>query len=371
MDVVFAGGGTAGHVTPLLAIADEIMRREPHSHLLFCITQGGMEGKLIEAAGYETAALPIKALGHMRLTRTVTRIAGSLVAVGGARTILMERKPCAVLASGGYISFPVLRAAQSLGIPSYLHESNAVAGLASRVTAKQCQTVFLNLEEAKSSFPAGTHTETVGMPFGKKKRALPRTYAKHLCGISPEEKTVLLTGGSLGADTINAVCFSLLEKQRADDRIAIIIGTGRDKYRSFMEEAHRRFGILPDFIHCFSYINDMNLMLSAADLVVSRSGACTLAEATEHGRFTLAVPYPRATGNHQSKNAKALETLGGCRVFEEAEHTPASIADAVRDLLRDDEKRLRCEARVRAIGLPDAAGRIYDTIKAQQETAKQ
>lgn len=356
MRAIITCGGTGGHITPALAIADIIKARDARAELLFVGAKHGMEGEMVSRAGYDVRLLELEGLAR-RLTFENVRVLWHAVrARREAAEIVKLFDPDIVIGTGGYACYPTLRAAIDAKVPSVVHESNAVPGLTVKLLAPRLTRVWLNFERAREALPRGASTLVVGNPIT---RACVTPTAISL----PEgRKRMLLSfGGSLGADALNSAVLSLMERVAEHPEIYHLHATGKRAYEKVYQEfcqrglkAHKNLSLVP-------FITPMPSYMAAADLVISRAGAMTVSELAALGRAAILVPSPNVTGNHQYKNAAALAAREAAVLLRE-EELEAKLTQTVFSLLENEEKRGRMSRNIRLFYDPQANERIWRDI---------
>jgi UDP-N-acetylglucosamine--N-acetylmuramyl-(pentapeptide) pyrophosphoryl-undecaprenol N-acetylglucosamine transferase len=363
MRVFFAAGGTAGHINPAIAIAQCIRQRDPDSAFLFVASPSGMEERLIREAGFETVPLRIRGLKRTLTIKNIKILSDAFKATARAESLLREYSPDFAFGTGGYVSYPVLRAAQKLKIPNFLHESNAIPGVTSKLLSRRADAVLLGFRDAARYFPNGTNCIHVGTPLRTDFQKANRSVARRKMGMKDGELLVVSFGGSLGADVLNQMCLKLMrEGIEGAPPIHYLHATGKRNYESVMECLTAKNESLPDGCRILPYIDDMPSVLAAADLVICRAGASTLAELSGIGRASILIPYPHATADHQKYNALAMERLGGCIMVEEDENCYSHLRQAVQKVLTDSSARHRMELCAKQLQPPDCASVIMNTI---------
>jgi UDP-N-acetylglucosamine--N-acetylmuramyl-(pentapeptide) pyrophosphoryl-undecaprenol N-acetylglucosamine transferase len=343
MRLLLAGGGTGGHLFPAVALAQELKTEEPAAELLFVGTARGVEAKVLPELGYSLEKIDMEGFVGKPVLKKLGVFLMLMRSVGQSIRILKRFQPQVVVGVGGYASAPVLLAARFMGKPVLIHEQNAVPGLANRLLGRLAQRICLSFEDEQKFFPVGK-TLLSGNPV-----------RRGIVGCPPPEgePVLLIFGGSQGAAAINRAMIEalpLLERWR--DRLAIIHQTGaqdEDQVRRAYEDAGwRKFRVA-------SFITDMSAAYAAAHLVVCRAGATTIAELCGCGRTALFIPLPRAAGDHQTRNAEALEGRGAALLLKQKDLTPAKLAAEIAALL-DHPQRLKTMAQaMRALGKPEAA----------------
>ncbi len=358
MKILVAGGGTGGHVFPGIAVAEELKRLRPEWDVVFVGTRRGLESQAVPEAGF-----PIRYLAGSGFPRTrpwmwpwaaLVNLFGFLQAVG----LVLAENPRAVLGTGGYVSAPVAFAARLLGRPLILQEQNSVPGLANRLLARVANEVHLSFLEARSYFPRRDHLKVTGNPIRAHILSGDHDAALREFQLAPGKPTLFVFGGSLGASRINEAALEML--RRLKDRIDLqcLLQTGKADYervRAVVEAEKLPASVLP-------FIRAMHMAYAAADLVVCRAGAITLAEIAVCGLPAILVPYPYAAHNHQSDNATNLVERGAAVLVPDAELTGERLAREVAHLLSDRQALSRMSANARVFARPDAAARIARSL---------
>lgn len=341
MRILLTGGGTGGHVYPALTIADEIRRQEPRAEFLFVGVATGIEGDLVPRAGLPFAAIQA---GGLVGTSPVQRLRGAMRMAAGvwqAVRHLRRFRPAVVLATGGYVSGPVLLAALLLRIPFALWEGNAYPGSTVRLFSRWARAVFIPYPEARSHFPAGARLLTLGNPVRREVAQADRARARAGLGLSEQDRLVLVVPGSIGARGPNRAMVEAAPILLARPGVHILHVTGSRQYEE-VKALYQQRGIDPDRTPGLSlrpYLYEMPEAQAAADLAITRAGATTMAEIAVRGLPAVVIPFPYATHNHQEFNARALERRGGVVVILESELTGSGLAETVLVLLDDPARR--------------------------------
>ncbi len=349
MRLVIAGGGTGGHLFPGIAIAQAFVEREAGNEVLFIGTERGIEARVLAGGAFPLRmiqALPLKGrslLGKMRSLWSIP------VAVAEATSVLRDFRPQAVLGVGGYASGPALIAAFLLGMKRAIHEQNVIPGMTNRILKWVSQEIFVSFEETKKYFPGGK-TVVTGNPIRR----------EIFEGIEKKKEdrfTLLIFGGSAGAHRINEAmgeALSFLQELRSFLRF--FHQTGREDV-DWVSKVYQEKGfdamVKPFF-------EDMASYYQRADLIVSRSGASTVAELAVCGKAAILIPYPYAAHNHQLINAQKLVDLGAAKMIPDSELNGRSLAQTIHYLYDHPEERTRMEERIRQVGRPRAALEIVD-----------
>jgi UDP-N-acetylglucosamine--N-acetylmuramyl-(pentapeptide) pyrophosphoryl-undecaprenol N-acetylglucosamine transferase len=359
MRVVIACGGTGGHVYPALAVAEALRARDQSTGLLF-LGSGALASRIIPRAGW-----PMRQVAARQLTRRVswkapwallTAVVGTIQAAGHLRAF----DPAVVLTTGGYAAAPVGAAAVLLRIPLVLQEQNLHPGVTTRVLWRFARTVSVPHESAARFF--GTKAAVTGVPIDRA-RALngTRERGQQRFGLDPGRTTILVLGGSQGAQSINAAMVEAAPRLAAPDTLQVIHQTGT-AHETWVRERVAQLRA-PVYV-AVGYIDDVADALACADLVVCRAGASTLAEVTAHGRPCIAIPYPHAAEGHQEVNARLHERAGAAVVMLDRELGGERLAGLLNRLRADPAALRKMAESSRALGRPDAAAQVADLVAA-------
>ena len=317
MRILFAGGGTAGHISPALAIADAVKEKYSDAKLLFVGREGGDENKAVMNEEYELKTLKVEGFKRSLTPKNVKVLMHLLRSVKKARSILKEFKPQVIVATGGYVSLPVLLAGFTLKIPTVLHESNAYPGLVTRRLGKRCTRVILGVEAAKRHLKYEKNVTVIGNPVRAKFTATDKQEARLKLGIKKNETLIVSFGGSGGAERINEVICEVMEEYSTrNNSVKHVHGAGKRNYQK-LKYAYPDLCRGKNGAKIIPYIDNMPELLSAADISITRSGAMTLAELSCVDCIPILIPSPNVAANHQYYNAKAMEEKKGAVVIEE------------------------------------------------------
>jgi len=351
MKVIIAGGGTGGHLFPGVAVAREIQRRDSASKILFVGAEQGIEARIVPKEGFELRTLPVGGIKGLGITRQVRNLIGMASGIFKAKAILQEFKPDVVIGVGGYASFPMLCAATVGGYPRVIMEQNAIPGLANRVLGRWVN--FAAVTDARTQSFFGKRAVVTGNPVRPEFKTIPpKTH------MAPY--TILIFGGSQGAQSINRAVLEALDSL-ADwkDRIRFVHQTGERQLQD-VQQAYAAKGFQADVR---SFFNNFHQQYAEADLIVSRSGATTVAEIKAAGRAAILVPFPFAADDHQTKNARAMVDENAALLISNADLTGKHLADAIRGLLADPHRLQEIENNARRIAILDAEQRIVNLVE--------
>lgn len=371
LKVLLAGGGTAGHVNPALAIAEIIKSRIPDAQFAFAGNPEKIESKLIPQAGYKF--YPIKIEGFQRrisgenIKRNVH--AAMCLAESGSRCkkILDDFRPDLVIGTGGYVSGPVVRAAAKRGIKTAIHEQNAYPGVTNRLLAKEVDAVMLTVEEAKEYFKTGISYTVTGLPVRSGFSKVTKEQARAELGFDDDTVCILSTGGSLGAGAINSAVLDLIAwYKQSGIKVNHIHSYGGNGRETEFEKCLAEKGVrLEGNRHLIvkEYISNMPTCMAAADLVISRCGANALTELEAMGRGSILVPSPIVAGNHQYHNGMVLQKAGAAIVIEQKDLTSQWLIDTVSELINDRERLASLSENAAGLYISDTNERIFSALE--------
>ena len=363
MRVLMTGGGTAGHVNPAIAIANTIKEYEKDCEIAFvCSYQAKDKAQdLVPRAGYEKLykvnILPSHSIYDPRNVKTLISVARSK---GEARAIIEEFRPDVIIGTGGFACYPVLNAGAEMGIPTIVHESNAIPGRAVRKLAPKIDCVMTNFASTAKGIKRAKQLINVGNPqvVGQRNCTEDSSIAEGF------DRSVLIFGGSLGAETLNRAAVDMLATI-ADKypETEFYHASGKRDYEELKAVYADRGLLEKKNVKLVDYIYDMDARMRRADVVVSRAGAMTISELALLGKAAVLVPSPYVAKNHQFKNAKVLSDAGACLLVEEKFFAEGRLTCYVTDLLDSPELRADIAEKIKAFAKPDANRIIYDEIK--------
>ena len=362
MRVLFCGGGTVGHLSPALAVADAISAKEMDSAVAFIGRDGGDENKVIERFGYKLYTIKVSGIERRLTLRNLKNITLALKSKNEAKKIIRDFKPDVVFGTGGYVCWPVIKAAIAENIPTLIHESNAKPGLATRLLSSKCDRVLLSLPGCEKELRRGANIRIVGNPVRDAFFKTDRKTARKRLRIKEDEFLIASIGGSGGSEKLNEAVITLMKNYSAKEKGVRHIHASGKKYFKAIKSREPDLCRGRDGCGIYEFINDMPTLLKAADVVISRCGAMTLAELSAVGAPSILIPSPNVTGDHQHKNARLIEESGGCILIPEYELSERTLLDAVRTLKGDEEKRKRLAEAIRKFSKRDSASLIIGEI---------
>ncbi|MBQ7737804.1 MAG: undecaprenyldiphospho-muramoylpentapeptide beta-N-acetylglucosaminyltransferase [Oscillospiraceae bacterium] len=369
MNFLFACGGTAGHINPALGVAGRLRELMPDCSILFIGAEDKMERELVPREGYPLRTVAVSNLsrsisreGFRHNLKAVEQLAASMPA---CRKIIKEFKPDVVIGTGGYVCYPVLRQAARMGIPTLVHESNAKPGLTTKLLENYVDRIMVGFEEARSNYKRQEKVAVTGTPVRTGFLNADRQQARRELGLDENEPLVVSVWGSLGATEMNKTVASMIAQAMKDKPFHLIHSAGKRGIAGMTEYLRDELGLTgwdEAGFEVREYLYDMPRLMAAADLVLCRSGASTLAELTALGRCAVLVPSPNVVNNHQETNARVLEHGGGAVVLLEKDATAEKMLSTITGLLDDREKLAKMEENMRAMSVGNATDEIVFMI---------
>lgn len=360
MRVIFAGGGTGGHINPAISIADYAASQDKNFEALFIGTKSGMETKLVPKAGYKLEYIDIAGFDRKHLLKNVSVLKKLLKANSDCKKIIKEFKPDCIVCTGGYVSGPVAIAAKKTGIPSLIHEQNVYPGLTVRGAEKYVSYLALSFEETINHMKHKEKCVVTGNPI--RGEILKADYKKSREKLGVKKPFVLIFGGSLGADKINDTVIDMLDRIVKDNKIELLFGTGDRNYEKIMNKIKERGITLSDNVKVVSYIDNMAECMAAADLVVSRAGAITVSEIAALGKPSILIPSPNVVRNHQEQNAREFENNGAAAVIVESELSADVLYNKMMSMAENMHALDEMSANLKKLAKTDALEKIYDLM---------
>lgn len=366
MRIVFAAGGTGGHINPALAVAGTVREKCPDAEILFIGTAVKMEARLVPAAGYDFKTIEIsgfqRKLSWENIKRNIKTVSCLLKSTRQAKKILEEFKPDIVVGFGGYVSGPVLRTAAKMGIKTAIHEQNAFPGVTNKTLAKQVDRVMLTVGAAEKYLQPKNPVTVTGLPVRSEMIRANRELSRAELGLD-NRAMILSMGGSLGAEAINKAVVELIANRHEKHDCIYLHAMGQ--YGLWVPKALEERGVDLENekdIELREYIDDMHRCMAAADLVICRAGASSLSELEAMGKPSILIPSPNVAENHQYHNAMALVNEGAAVLIEEKDLTGERLTAEVEELLNNPEKLRKIGDNAKRIAILDANERIYSVI---------
>ena len=367
MKILFATGGTGGHINPAIAVASFIRENYEDVEILFVGTPNHMEAKLVPSAGFEFKTIMISGFQRKLTLKNIGRNVATLKRVVtssfAAKKIIKEFRPDVVVGFGGYVSGPVLREAHKLGIPIAVHEQNAFPGVTNKALAKYAEVVMLTFADAKERMTCKNEPVITGLPVRQELIDASRDEARAKLGLEGDTPLVLSMGGSLGARAVNDAICGLIANKRDDHDCVFLHAYGQ--YGLWVPEKLHELGVdfeNRDDIIIREYIDDMQVCMPAADIVISRAGASSLYEIRALGKASILIPSPNVAENHQYFNAMELVSNDAALILEEKDLTADSLTAAVNSLLSNREKIKSLEENAKSMAILNSTELIVENI---------
>ncbi|MBO4467987.1 MAG: undecaprenyldiphospho-muramoylpentapeptide beta-N-acetylglucosaminyltransferase [Clostridia bacterium] len=365
MHILFAGGGTAGHINPALAVADYIKQKHKDAKISYIGTPDKLEATLVPKKGYDFYTIEVsgfkRAFSFSNVKYNLNAVAKAMSASKKVRSLLKELKPDIVVGTGGYVSGPVLKEAAKMKIKTAIHEQNAYPGVTTKMLSGSVDAVMLAMPEAEKHLKLKKEPVITGNPVRTELTEISREEARKKLGFD-DRPMILSFGGSLGARHLNEAVEKLIENYYQSGKIYHIHGTGKVGFAAMNEHLEEKGIELPAEIQVREYIDDMDVCMAAADLVICRAGAITLSELALCGKPSVLIPSPFVTENHQFHNAMTLKKAGAAEIIEEKDLTGESLLETVEMLIENKPKLEKMSQAAKKAAIPDANKRIYDVL---------
>lgn len=359
MKVMIAGGGTGGHVYPGIAVAEEMMRLRPSAEVVFVGGRRGLEAQAVPESGFRIRFIVTRGFPRRAWWRWPAALIANVVGFAQALGVVASERPDVVLGTGGYVSGPVALAARVLRRPLLLQEQNSIPGLSNRWLARIADEVHLSFTEARAYFDRKDHLKITGNPVRAHILGGDRAAAMREFALAAGRPTVFVFGGSRGAHRINEAALDAMRRLKGRVDVQFILQTGRDDFE--WAKGQVEADALPARV--MPFLRQIHLAYAAADLVVCRSGAMTLAEIAANGTPAILIPYPYAAHNHQEVNANNLVERGAAALIPDRELGGERLAKEIAHLLADRQTLRRMSVNARTFARPDAAERIVRSLE--------
>jgi UDP-N-acetylglucosamine--N-acetylmuramyl-(pentapeptide) pyrophosphoryl-undecaprenol N-acetylglucosamine transferase len=357
--VIVSGGGTGGHIFPALSIANALRRLEPGIEILFVGAEGKMEMEKVPEAGYRIIGLPVRGLQRRLTLQNIKVLYNLWKSLRKARKIIRDFQPDAVVGVGGYASGPIGRMAVRAGIPLILQEQNSYAGVTNKLLAKKARKICVAYEGMERFF-GDRNLVFTGNPVRKDllECGEKREEGIEFYGLDSRRKTVLVTGGSLGAGTLNKAMVRELEKIAHWEDVQVLWQCGSYYYEGLK---NRLAGQLPSNVHLTAFLKRMDLAYACADVVIARAGAGTISELCLLGKAAILIPSPNVAEDHQTKNAMALVRKEAAWMIKDAE-AEEKFGQVLADLLKNEEKCSLLQKNIATLAIRDSDEKIAREI---------
>lgn len=371
MKILFAAGGTAGHINPALAAASYIKENYDDVQILFVGTADHMEARLVPNAGFDFKTIKISGFRRSFSPKAIIHNLKTLLMLvtskRASRKIIKEFKPDVAVGFGGYVSGPVLQTAVEMKIPTCIHEQNAYPGITNKALAKQVDRVMLAVSDAEKHLEAKNPVTVTGLPVRGELLNARKDIARAQLGIPDKKYLILSFGGSLGARPINEAMFDILIENAETDKyfhIHSVGANGGEFLEKFKENGFKECenGLKKGNVEVRQYIDNMDVCMAAADLVIGRAGASSLSEIEAMGKASVLIPSPYVAENHQFHNAMALVNRGAGSIIEEKDLSSESLSKAISSMLSNPARLIQIEENARNMAVTDSRQRIAEII---------
>ena len=363
MRIIVSGGGTGGHIYPALTIVRAIQKKIPDAEFLYVGTKDGLEADIVPKEGIPFETVNIQGFKRSLTPENLVRGARAFGGVVKAMGIVRRFRPDVAVGTGGYVCGPILLASSLMRIPTLIQEQNVMPGVTNRLLARFVSCIAMGTKEAAEHFPKGKRVFT-GNPIREEVMRARSEDGKEMFGLDPKAKTVLVSGGSRGARSINRAMVGVLAHYADRDGVQILHVTGKAGYDETMQSLKEAGVDLDAAGNLFvePYLYNMPQALACADVAVFRAGAIGIAELTARGVPSILVPYPFAAANHQEMNARAIATAGAARMILDRELTAERLLSVLAELLSEDAKLKRMAKAAKKLGRPKAADEIASRV---------
>ncbi|MCM3632239.1 MULTISPECIES: undecaprenyldiphospho-muramoylpentapeptide beta-N-acetylglucosaminyltransferase [Paenibacillus] len=361
MKILLTGGGTGGHIYPALAIGQYLKQQDPATELLYIGTDKGMESKIVPRTGIPFESIEITGFKRKLSYDNVRTVIRFLRGVSRSKQLIKQFKPDVVVGTGGYVCGPVVYAAARLGVPTFIHEQNAIPGLTNKFLTRYVSHVGVSFEDSLAAFAKAKQVSFTGNPCASQVLEAYPGRGRASLELEPNQRYALIVGGSRGAKALNEAVIAFAEEEellQKLDSFVIVFATGETYYENTLEKLRGTAAFERGSIKLMPYINNMAEVLTDASIVVSRSGASSLAEITALGKPSILIPSPNVTNNHQEANARSLESVGAAEIILERELSGKALLERMAALLLDEHRLSKMSQASLFLAVPDSSNRI-------------
>lgn len=365
MKVIFAGGGTGGHIYPAVAIARGILEKYDNADILFVGTEKGMENSIVPQEGFSFRKIKVRGFMRKVTFENIIAVKENLVSFIECRRIIYDFKPDIVIGTGGYVCGTMLLTAALFGVPTLIHEQNAFPGITNRILSRYVNKVALTFPEASVYFKNKNKITVTGNPLRSEITKISKKEGMEAYGFDVKKPLLLIVGGSRGAKRINESSMLIAEECERSREFQMLHMTGESQYQSVIS-LYKKNNIPYDapYLKVMPYIHNAPYAYAGADLLISRCGAGLISEITALGKPSILIPYPYATDNHQEYNARALEKYGAASVILEKELDECKLLHEVKALFADSDRMKSMSLNSKKLGKPNATLDIVEMVEA-------
>jgi UDP-N-acetylglucosamine--N-acetylmuramyl-(pentapeptide) pyrophosphoryl-undecaprenol N-acetylglucosamine transferase len=359
LKVIIAGGGTAGHINPGLAIAKYIRQKQREPQILFIGTRRGLETKLVPKEGFDLELINVRGFKRKLSFGNLLTLKELLQGILQARRIFKKFKPDVVIGTGGYVCGPVVFVASRMGIPTLIHEQNVFPGITNKILSRFANVTAISFKESETYFTGAKRIVYTGNPVRSEILLADKQTARSRLNMNSQKPLVIVVGGSLGAEKINeTVCLMILKYFR-EESFNLIFATGNSQFEKMKKMLS---GFANESVNIVPYIYDAANVYASADLMVCRAGAITCSELAVLGLPSIMVPSPNVVANHQEYNARSLEKQGASVVILEKDLNEDLLYKQITGLLKDREQLSKMSKNAKRMGTVNATDKIYSLI---------
>lgn len=363
MRLIVAGGGTGGHINPAIAISNEVLKRNKDSRILFIGTKKGLESSLVPKAGYNIEFIDVEGFLRIKSVHNLVVVAKFSKSILKCISIIKKFRPDVVVGTGGYVSAPVLLAAKILGIPTLIHEQNAVAGKTSKMLSKYADRICVAFGD-KNILGHPQKTVVTGNPVREGFKSVNKDASKKELGFEDGLPVILCVSGSLGAQKISEYMTDFIKENYKNNDFHLVLVTGDLYYHDVLDELKRcNINLDGSKIHIKDYIYNMEKYLSAADLVISRSGAIALSEIAYLGKPSILIPSPNVAENHQEINADNFVKYNAAVKICERDLSKNTLKNAIFDIIGDEYRMQVMSHNAYKLAVPGSSELIVNEIE--------
>ncbi len=360
MNIIVSGGGTGGHIYPAISLIEELKKRDENNKILYVGTEKGLESSIVPKLGIDFKTIHVRGIPRKINVNSFKALKELFKGLKEANKILKDFKPDLVIGTGGYVSGPILYKATKTKAKVAFHEQNSFPGVTNRILSRYVDRYFVTFEESIKYFKNQEKAVVTGNPIrnrftdiGKNKDTALEQYK-----ISENKKVVFIFGGSNGSEILNKATLDMVDKISNQDNFEVILATGKLNYDDFIQKS----GNDNRNLHIYPYIDDIDKAYSVSDLIVTSSGAITLAELSFLGKASILVPKAYTTENHQEHNARAFEKIGASKVILEKDVNANTLFDQINEILSDDKLLQELSENSKKMSYPTACKDIVDEL---------
>ena len=356
MKIIVSAGGTGGHIYPALAIIDKFKEKEKDLEVIYIGTHNRMEKDIVPARGIKYEAIEIYGFSKKDIIRDVKNL--FLINKGYKKClkIMKEFKPDVVIGVGGYVTYPVIKAAKKLGIKTFIHEQNAIPGKSNKMLSKYADIIGVSFSESEKYFKNANRVKYTGNPCGEA-AIKAKEITKTSLGLTKTKKLVLIVAGSLGSETLNNTFKNFLHKTEAKNYEVLYI-TGKAHYDNFMKNA-----TYPKNVKVLPYLDNLSGLMKGTDLMITRAGASTISEILSIGIPAIFIPSPYVANNHQYFNAQELKNKKAAEMIEEKDLNSDLLLKSIDGILNNEKKYNNMKTNIKKLGVNNSSEIIYNAIK--------